>query len=273
MPIWNRDIDQYCPNGIKSAILQNSLLSKEEVDNLFLSSLNGYLFNDSQSTNAILDLGIFHRKRLKFGMLFCPGCFTKEVKYFRKNWRLSSSIACVDCNLKLCDCCPNCLNPVTFHRLENGYKIVIPEKEMSICSYCFTDLAKTKKIKADEKIIVYQRFINDTLRNGFNDITQYSFTYFEVLHTLERMLYTKSIKWNKVKISVEKKHNVVFKEEGFKRLAEREKSLLACYEILENWPYSFINFINENNFTFTDFVRDKKDKLPSWFTNIIKLTI
>jgi hypothetical protein len=270
--IWNRDIDQYCPNIIKEKIENCTILDSNQIKNLFLDSYNGYLFNTEFSTKAINDLGIYHRKRKRYGLMYCPGCLQEEIKYYKKNWRLASSIVCTKCNLYLLDCCPNCGNPICFHRLENGYKNSLSIDSMDTCSYCKKKLCEVSYKLADSKYIEYQNYIDRTLLAGHNDKVQYSFLYFDVLHILQNKLFTKSLKWNKIKLSMENQFSIRFNINNIDEkysVSQRKDSFLVCYLLLQEWPNNFIAFIKKYNLNYSDFSKDTRG-LPHWFTNIIK---
>ncbi|WP_330442629.1 TniQ family protein [Flavobacterium sp. C4GT6] len=273
LPIWNRDIDQYCPEIIKRKIYEHTPLSKDRIENLFLSSFDGIVFNDVISTKSLLSIGINHRKRRKFGLLYCIGCLEKEVKFFKKSWRLTSSLVCLECSLKLLDSCPHCNSPIAFHRLENGIKGKIPENDLNSCYKCLRDITKTDKIYADDDSIKYQKYINNTIDFGFNDLTQYSFTFFSVLHELEHKLYSRSKKWNKFRIEVEKYRSISMLNKNLNRIKSREESLLITYELLESWPQKFINFLSGRKLTYSDFSKDFRDIPPFWFSNVLKFNI
>lgn len=264
--IWNRDIDQYCPEIIKEKIKQHTILGTNQINDLFLDSYNGYLFNTEYSTRAINDLGLYHRKRMRYGLTYCPGCLDEKIKYYKKQWRLASSIICTECNLFLLDRCPHCNNPICFHRLENGYKNSLAINSMDTCSYCMKKLTEVSFKLADPKYIEYQKYIDRTLSEGYNDKTQYSFQYFDVLHVLQNKLFTKSLKWNKIKISAEKKFSINFTLENINQkydVVKRKDSFLISYLLMQEWPNDFIVFIKENNINYSDFSKDSYN-LPYW---------
>ena len=268
--IWNRDIDLHYPESLIFNIQENSPLNFQKIKDLFLTSYNEVIYN-SNPAGFINTLGIFHRKRKNFGMLFCPGCLSEENKFYRKNWRLFSSVVCTKCGLNLQDRCPNCESPVCFHRLETGNKFSILKDSLDICYNCKKSICQIF-IPASSENLNYQKYVEATILNGYNDKAEYSFSYFQVLHLFQTRIYTKSIAWMRVKYAIEREFSHKLNNKtwfsNFNDLDQRRESLYITYYLLESWPNRFIDFYNKYNLNYSEFSKDKN--LPFWFTDVLK---
>lgn len=273
--IWNRDIDKMFPDSIVDNILKHTCLCYDDVKKLFIEAFKDIVFNDESPayTLGILNLGINHRKRKQNGLLCCPSCLSNDIVYFKKKWRLFFSLVCSDCKCLLIDSCPKCNEPIAFHRLENGNKKDILKMPLNVCWNCFYDLRKSiKKVPKNSLLLEYQRYIDDTIEKGYNDLTQYSFLYFSVLNLLATRLFTSTEKLNRVKRVVENYFNYSIKSERksmFHNLEDRKIALIHSYLILKNWPYNFRQIFSNTNVRYSDFKRDVS-VIPFWFEKELK---
>lgn len=187
-PIFNRDIDNLSPQYLLDFIYLHTPLSKGEIKELFLNSLSGsYFSDDSENRNNILALGINHRNRKRFGMMCCPKCLKKEP-YYKKEWRLFTSILCVKCNSYLIDSCPKCRKPISYHRIYNSgnqsvFDFTLP---FTLCWFCKADLAEFDAGKPGDLDLSYQTYVNKTLNKGYNEYSAYSFSFIRGLIMLCR---------------------------------------------------------------------------------------
>lgn len=268
--IWNRDIDLYGSNDLIYEIEKNTPLSFQDIKNTFLHSYEDIIYN-CNPTGLINTLGIVHRKRKNFGMLFCPGCLSKENKFYRKSWRLTTSIVCTSCCINLEDRCPYCKNPICFHRLETGYKKSILIDSLDTCFFCKKSICENFT-PAEPIFLTYQGYINNTISQSYNDKTQYSFTYFQILSLFLTRIYTNSKSWSRIKKAIETEFcnfipaNLTFN--NINSLEQRRISLYISYLLLESWPDKFIDFYVRYNLNVSEFTKDKN--LPFWFTDILK---
>lgn len=278
-PIWNRDIDKLQPKTIVDSLKKHSPLSYSEINNLFLNSYTNYLFSGSINdahTRGILNLGIFHRKRLNFGLLACPLCLSEGLPYFKKQWRLSTSLVCVKCKCELIDRCEKCKKPIAFHRLELENKALLRTKKLYFCWNCNFDLRKNiTRVDIASKIYKYQKYIDKTLLLGYNNITNYSFTYFYVILNILSMLSTNSKEWNRLQIALNEEYDNTFinhlnttaKYEN--SILIRKKALLMAHRLLDKWPNEFIRVKLKYKIRYSDFSKDMK-KMPYWLFAVLK---
>lgn len=272
-PIWNRDIDIACPGIIKKGIMTHSTLTERNIDTMFIKSYEGILFETLSLTHPIISrLGIVHRKRKHHGILFCPGCLDKENIYFRKSWRLKTSLVCPDCNLKLLSACPVCSSPICYHRLENGYRDSYLKYPLSLCFNCKKDLRSGKPwCRPSEIEANYQKYINETILNGYNGHTQYSFEYFSMLINIQHQILSSSTLWGRFRNAVKIKYKKEFISDRYGQPDQESnnQAILIAYELLDEWPDNFINFCSTYNIRYSDVAKDIK-RVPFFMYDIFK---
>lgn len=270
--LFNRDIDLSAPQSLKNILVLRTPMNMNQVDNLFLTSYEGYAFEKTKPktyTANIIPLGIIHRKRKRFGLLYCSSCLAKKG-YFKKEWRLLSSIICYECNQYLCDECPQCHAGIAFHRINIGKQI---NSAIYFCYSCNFDLRNTpiKKVSILDHL-KYQKYINKTITNGYNDISNYSFDY---IYTL--LNFSKKIVSNRLKTKFRDSFSEYYGEEFLRtnsqfcllRLEERIKILVYMNMMLMNWPSSFQNIKKIRNFNNAE-LYSNMDKAPYWVTYQLK---
>lgn len=266
-PIWNRDIDQMPKKIIEQKLLKHTTLEIEQVRSLFLSSYEGILFECYSNSNPIINnIGVYHRIRKRYGLLYCPGCFDSGELYYKKKWRLKTSVACTSCGLRLRERCINCGSPICFHRLENGYKNSHLKDSMSKCYNCLRDLRSGKVFAiAEPDELDFQNYIDLTISNGYNEHCTYSFQYFEFLITMQRCILTNSKLWSRIKDGVVKQYSKEFSVPKFHpvTLEQNRESLLIVHDLLRSWPENFSGFCKANNIRYSDMTKDMSD--PPFF--------
>jgi hypothetical protein len=92
--IWNRDIDRLAPGWLLRELSMRTNVSLEKIELLTLSSYKGKIFKRllvCGQQRWILPLGMYHRKRLRFGLQFCPCCLAEELvcPMFCASWIVS----------------------------------------------------------------------------------------------------------------------------------------------------------------------------------------
>lgn len=146
--IWNRDIDRTPPGWLLREMSVSASISLPTIEALTLESYRGRLFRYPLSYGQqrwILPLGMYHRKRLGFGLQYCPRCLADEPEpYFRRRWRVALYTVCAKHECLLLDRCPNCNGPVAFHRRELGRPGVLAPGLLCRCSECGFDLRRAK---------------------------------------------------------------------------------------------------------------------------------
>lgn len=145
--IWNRDIDRLAPAWLIDEWSNRTAIPVDHVLATTLHAYQGLLYREfypSWVLKWILPLKMYHRKRMGFGLQFCPLCLAgDEEPFFRKKWRVAFNTVCQTHGVMLHDRCPNCGEPVIFHRLELGKHETIEAGPMSECHACRFDLRET----------------------------------------------------------------------------------------------------------------------------------
>ncbi|WP_369615242.1 TniQ family protein [Flavobacterium sp. CFS9] len=268
-----RNVDLIKPNEIINGIVNHSLLNKREADNLFLTSYEGIIFekaNCKTYTIGLLPLGISNQKRKNFGTLYCPSCLNKKIPYFKKQWRLSISLVCLDCNIRLKEKCDNCNNPITYHltNLSKNTSDVIHPLSLKYC-LCGYDLSQTNiKDELPTAIeIEYQKFINQTISDGYNSISSFSFLFFEGFIMLLTK-YLSSSKNNRFRSGLllhYKKNNIpsVKKDFGLWSIEKRRIAIIDVFPLFENYPTTLNTFLKKHRI-YKSYIRNDNN-YPYWF--------
>lgn len=280
-PIWNRDIDRSVDDQTLHDVARACATPIEAARETCLRSYEGILFhslNSNGHSEWILPTGVYHRKRTRNGMQFCPRCLAEDMQsYFRKVWRLSLATFCDLHHVLLHDCCPACRAPVMFHRQELGSRNKSDFLSLSICTTCGFDL---------ERSAVYAVPIFDYrvwnamwehlcfLDFGWTFLEKqtfhYSPLYFEALrHLIGRLLSTKTI--GNILPIVESAHpgavrfivrpQVPFEFYG---VAERNAILQVATWLLLDWPDRFLQVCREAKIRHSELI-NFDFHLPFWF--------
>lgn len=268
---WNRDADNMPTENLKKIIFENTPLEISAIEKMFLTSYESKLFekhNPNGITTGILPLGINHRKRKHNGLLYCPLCLKKKA-FFKKQWRLLISYICCECGTFLRDCCNNCKQPVSFHRLEQGDKQKIEISSLSQCSFCNYDLTTNFEYSTEEQII-NQIKINKILENGYADNIPYSFSYFKLLQSLSNLLSRNNEIWGRLRKACESEFGILPEEKGnfFLWSIEKRRTIFdISFKIAEDYTY-FHQLIMKYNLRLSEFKKDHV--LPYSFENIFR---
>jgi hypothetical protein len=143
---WNRDIDRTAPHAV---LLKLSALGLKPVEALEAATLKhlaermlGRQANLIGSSTWLLPAGIWHRRRKRHGVQYCPLCLrTDREPYIRRSWRLACFTQCELHDVLLNDRCPACSSPVVHFRAELGRRYQFEDLSMRNCSSCGHDLS------------------------------------------------------------------------------------------------------------------------------------
>jgi hypothetical protein len=274
--IWNRDIDLYTPSKKIEILSNHTPLSFQHINSLLLTSYEGYLYENGSNKlgkkKNVLEIGVQHRQRNLFGLQYCPVCL-KRNQYYKKPWRLSTSILCIKCNVLLHDRCHKCGSPIMFYRnymgINNSTLVASP---MSFCGTCKHNLGHSPKISPTETETNYQTYINNTIAKGYNDCCSYSFEYITVLFIIMHNLTTESKK-NKFKNSaikiLEESNLLDPKWIYLNDLKRRQKLLPVIHSILYEKPHLLKKIITNGGIYKSYFAEGWR--LPYWFLSKFNL--
>lgn len=258
------DMDIKPDSNIIDIITKNTPVKAEEIAKLFLTDYNSNIIENNipeEVFNSLHFLKINDSKNKKNGIMFCPKCLSKGAPYFRKKWILSTSIICCECNSYLIDYCPGCHNPFSYWNTNKNSTQI--KSSITTCK-CGYDISKFSfPLSPSQLEIDYQKYIDSTLFYGFNDHSQYSFTYFTTLMFTASMI-KKMVKASKYKKKLNKiYHDLIINIEvptNKWTLSDRQHLLPIAFYLLENFP-------NRIKYIFPKKYKIKKEfgQLPYWF--------
>jgi hypothetical protein len=259
---FSRNIDLLRLDSVVSTLLKNTPLNKNQIEDLF----EGNVFEKScvnGITTGLLPLGIFNRRRKNFGTLYCPSCLRKKIPYYKKQWRLSFSLVCLDCNVRLKDRCDKCKEPITYHmpnKVNQPSRMSYLQDSLSLkyCS-CGHDLSIKNKLDLPptEVELCYQKFIDMTMENGYNSISNYSFLYFNGLILLATKYLSFSNR-NKFRVCLMGFHNREYLPHekydfGLWEIENRRTALIDVFLLLQHYKGDLTEFFNDHYITKTRF--------------------
>ncbi len=277
---FSRDIDVLAPNLLLETLLNHTPLNEKEINNLFLKSYEGFAFeriNSKTLTLNILPLGTVNRAKYRYGAQVCVSCLNKK-KYFKKQWRLITSILCVECQEYLIDKCPNCNAPIHFFKINKGGNTHLPIngfQPLNICYNClisFKDINQSNLNVIDENHIEYQKYMNMTIRKGYNIESNYSFLFIKILLILSSLLRSNSHKgvFKKfIELNYYESFNIIDENISFWEVPIRAQTLPFVFNLLHTHKEHFFKLLNEKRIA-KSYISSEKNGLPYWFEkNII----
>jgi hypothetical protein len=279
--IWNRDVDRIAPPNLLATLSQRTPTTTSRIRETTLASYEGVLYqyhNPRGNTNWILPLGIYHRIRRRYGLLFCPSCLQADGvnPYFRKSWRLALSFVCLNCGVKLHEKCPNCNQPVMFFRQELGHKSAMPNTLISSCFHCGFDLSQASKVLASQELLSTQVEWNRIMMQGWCASVFYPPHYFEVLRQIAKVLNSKMISNPALQqilslcIDKEDRCELPSLQGPLEQwpLYLRRARLLQAHWLLTEWPIRFITIMKEYRIASTPLLRDFPNA-PFWYSSVV----
>ncbi|MCV2353163.1 TniQ family protein [Paucibacter sp. B2R-40] len=142
--IWNRDIDRMAPPELLGRLEELTGIDAAKIRTFTLAHLAEQIDVDHHANgNAtwILPLGVWHRKRLRYGVQFCPMCLGFDKRpYVRRSWRLAYYTECEHHRVLLMDRCQSCGEAFNYFRGELGNRNQIDAAKLNFCVNCGFDL-------------------------------------------------------------------------------------------------------------------------------------
>lgn len=280
--IFSRDVDRL--NSPNLIVLLAKITGKpiEDILNLKISFFEGEVFkklNALGNTRWILPLGIYHRTKLRKGMIYCPLCLREDkTRYFRKSWRLSFITFCYKHKCILLDHCNHCKSPIDFQRLGIGsLHYELPVKDIGLCFKCHKPLFETPIKFLDMEMNLISTSFENFLLNFDNQNSiipalnqPFNLQIFDGLWVLVGRILSKR--------ASDVRHRIL-KETGIKLsrfqksfdylpLNERLKVIIVILFYLEDWPNKFLELVKDTKFTLSAF-NDNTNEIPFWLDSII----
>jgi hypothetical protein len=277
---WNRDLDKQTSSTICDIIVSKTGLSHGRIKEMQLCSHVGKFLlsiGESKSTWIIpLNLYVVRRKH-QTGLSICPLCLRADGKtpYFRKIWRLSTSVVCEKCHVLLIDNCPKCKSEINFLHSERGKKMQAPINPISYCWKCSFDLSKARFRRASKDEIIMQKCLNEYIHTGYAENRQlgYSHLYFQVIRKIITLLNKPGdTKLREFQKAINKHAGYRFfaakdnRKNSFDSLKVRDRRqlLLKAFWVLNDWPHRFRAVCSKVKVHSKVFLDDFKD-CPYWF--------
>ncbi|WP_233862024.1 TniQ family protein [Paraburkholderia adhaesiva] len=152
--VWNRDIDRLAPASLVETMSARTGTPLSRAWRTTLMIYRGKLFKDWKASGQlqwVLSLKMFHRKRLGYGLQFCPRCLAEDAEpYFRLAWRVAFYTYCPKHDCMLLDRCPQCGQGVAYHRIELGRPDVTSTEPLCRCWACGYDYRESGTTIADK---------------------------------------------------------------------------------------------------------------------------
>lgn len=278
---WNRDIDRSVTDDLINQLALRNNCSFDTAYQTSLRSYEGLLFerhNEKTTSKWIMPLGIYHRTWKHKGLMYCSECLKKdkEKPYYRKQWRLSLSVVCIECKCFLRDCCINCGAPVSFFRSELGHKLKDPSNSIGCCYNCGFDLSKSKYLPADDEILNIQKQIYSIIRYGYNQQIIYPLQFFEVLKYFLKIFTGNRTMSHSAQKEIAGLMNLNYNvpKGGYNcrfdtlSIYDRSTALRMAFWLLEDWPVRFIEFFKSISCYSSDLFRDFEN-IPFWYWSVV----
>lgn len=264
--IWARDIDRSVTKE-QIEVLANRCGVKFDIalETTFESYI-GWIYETHKFLGPnpwLTTIGVYHRKRIKFGQQFCWKCLAEDSKpYFRRHWRLAFFTVCVKHKISFSDRCHKCFFPVNFHRDELGNYFSFAPGFLTRCFNCQSDLRKglitESEVPADE--IEFYEKLNKSIEVGFWQLTPnrkiHSLAFFAGLRQILKILSMNDnrirnlrtefshIRAQQEQIVDGKRKTIDFPE---LHISERRNLLIIANNLLIDWSTEFITLSKKHN--------------------------
>jgi TniQ len=259
--IWARDIDKTITPEQLQVLADRCGVTFDTAHKTTLSDYVGWVYETHKPLGAnpwLTTIGIYHRKRIKFGQQFCPKCLSEDARpYFRRHWRLACFTICTKHKIQLFDCCPKCESPVNFHRDELGNYFSFAPTQITRCFNCQLDLRRCEPVEnevtSDE--VEFCERLSQTIQNGFWMLTPdrptHSLAFFAGLRQILKIL---SMNDRRIKnLLNELDHSSMTDNSERKtidfpelRVNERRILLTSASKLLKNWSTDFVQISNNH---------------------------
>lgn len=296
--IWNRDIDKSASADIVQVLSKKTATNINRVWATTLATYAGILYekhNRFGPASWIMPIGVYHRKRIQFGLQYCPDCLaTDREPYFRRRWRLAFITICESHNRVLNDRCPRCSAAVNFHRDELGDFRKLAPTSMTLCYSCNFDLRDAVRdephsCSVNEKEIEFTtnliRLLNEEVYGIENLSFLYPHLFFDVLRQFMKVLGMNDKGIIKLRDAIcttckaepyvpyDRMRRYDVQEQG---ISERRQLLGLTRCLLEEWPDRFITLAHRCGVWSSVWLRhlgsgsrDRNHDAPFWFWRIV----
>ncbi|MGF1659532.1 MAG: TniQ family protein [Rubrimonas sp.] len=147
--VWTRDIDLYPATDIIDTWARHGGTDRAELRAATLEGQHDALGGSVNGSPFITSLGVWHTRRKRHGLAFCPDCLAEAPGLWRKVWRYAFVVSCPRHDRLLSDACPICDAPLAPHRNL--------DPDVDRCDQCRADLRPAQRVaRADAEAVVLQ---------------------------------------------------------------------------------------------------------------------
>jgi len=269
---WVADIDLQADPDILAALSRKCSIPVEMLRSMTLRSYEGYLFEEvhgnTGATPFVNHLRMRGRSNIFPGLRYCPLCLSEdEQPYFRKKWRLSFSVLCLQHHSYLLNCCPACGTPLTPYLSCKGGRI-------DACYKCGGRLLVGKALptgKNDEMFKTIE-WVYSVLDNGFTVISDtpiHSHLYFRVLHQILKLMMSKRYGQRlREGIGIDTLNVAGYKTYESVPVHDQARMLIKAVWLLNEWPQRFIDVCKRQQLFSSALLRDFEQE-PFWYWRIV----
>lgn len=263
-----KDIDFYNDKEFFRRLEIKSILSKEQLLDMSLRSMEGYLFIN-QSLYPPHQIRRLIDKRTHNGLMYCPKCLKEDrVPYWRKKWRYFFYTACPKHKIFLTDRCWHCNKPIKLIKIKLS-------DTLKYCYHCGADLSLTQTFQGNRPESYGLEAISwfeEGLKRGYFEINNqkvWSVMFFQIFCKLQHLLDKKQDLFLDRFSLLEKYKNICKKQKTYnsKKASAIYKSFYLnsmIFYLFQNFPVNFLEFIKLNNLGYRDFTHDLK-YIPYWY--------
>ncbi|MBV1775079.1 TniQ family protein [Burkholderiaceae bacterium DAT-1] len=280
--VWNRDIDRLAPAWLLDTMSKKTGTPLSRVESATLHIYKGKLFEHEKASGQlpwILPLQIYHRKRMGFGLQFCPQCLAEDTEpYFRLAWRVAPFTFCPTHQCMLHDQCPRCSQGVAFHRIELGHPELNSTNPLCICWSCGYDLRDSERAPVHNwSSHAFQSWAKALrlVENGAPINSRFDYSKLSVLHQMTKLVLSDGIRGRLAEfIATEtgqpkpKKLPGRFPVESY-RLPERHQAVGFAWWLLGRWPSRVKRAWHAKSLRFNWLLRDYAEA-PVWYRTFAK---
>lgn len=269
--LWSADVDLQADPDLLCTLSSKSGIPTGELLGMTLKSYEGYLFErvyrKNRATPFVNPLGMRGRRNTLPGVRYCPYCLLEdEHPYFRKQWRLSFSLACLKHGCLLCGHCPHCGVPVTpYLSCENGL--------LGVCHECGKRVVDVPVVKVvpEEVLTVIER-LQRIIADGYvviDGVPVYSHLYFVVLHQILKLLMNRKYGPTLCE-GVGLDFSLIMQGKAFEAVSLHDQAslLVKAVWLLDDWPERFIDVCARQRILSSGLLKDLK-VAPFWYWKVV----
>ena len=267
--VWNRDADRSLTSADLAILASQMGIDGQAARNTNLDSLVeliGGWPRESPARSVIPGLmvaGIYHRKRRRHGLQFCPECLmTDREPYFRRRWRLAVSIVCTRHGCELADACPACDSPVMPHRASRY--------SMLACTVCGSSLAFNGELAT--KAATGAQALIDELVGAEKAVVGKKQVSVESWIAGVRILYSALHSARVARAFGRRPDAKAWAPLEFARVCDRIRGLPIVTSMLRQWPREFIERCESGNVRRLD-IADARRKPPDWLLEVLEVEL